>query len=163
MLDVAMAEPRLKGPRIVSGVRLCEAAGVAQHVRVDREWHSSALPKTLNERVEALGRHRATTLRSEYMRARRLFALKPAQGAELVTLDRMHARRAPLAAADVQSTGRELNLVPLKIAQLAGPQAMPKSDQDHGRVAMTIAARFAGCGHQGFDLGGREIFPGTGN
>jgi hypothetical protein len=32
--------------------------------------------------------------------------------------------------------------VPLKIAQLAGPQAMPKGDQNHGRVAVTIAARF---------------------
>jgi hypothetical protein len=95
------------------------------------------------------------------MRARRLFALKPAQGADLITLNRMDAGRAPLAAADVQSAGGELNLVPLKIAQLTGPQAMPKGEQDHGRVAMTIAARFAGRRHQGFDLGGREIFPGT--
>jgi hypothetical protein len=40
---------------------------------------------------------------------------------------------------------------------------MPKGDQDHGRVAMTIAARFAGRGHQGFDLGGRQIFLGADN
>jgi hypothetical protein len=44
-----MAEPCLEGPRIVAGVRQCEAAGVPQHMRVDWEWHASALPKALNK------------------------------------------------------------------------------------------------------------------
>jgi hypothetical protein len=49
---------------------------VPQHVRVDRKRHAGALPEALNERVKALGCHRATALRSENMRARRLFALQ---------------------------------------------------------------------------------------
>jgi hypothetical protein len=139
----------LGGPAYRAGVRQGEAARVPQHVRVDWKRHASALPEALNERVKALGRHRAAALRSKHVRARRLFALQAAQGADLVTLNRMNARRSALAAADVQTAGGELNLVPLKIAQLAGPQAVPKGDQDHGCVAVTIAARFAGRGHQG--------------
>jgi hypothetical protein len=46
----------------------------------------------------------------------------------------MDARRSALAAADVQTAGGELNLVPLKIAQLAGPQAVPKGDQICNRL-----------------------------
>jgi hypothetical protein len=38
----------------------------------------------------------------------------------------------------------ELNLMPLKIAQLAGPQAMPKGNQDHGRVAVGGAGQQQG-------------------
>jgi hypothetical protein len=38
-----------------------------QHVRVDRKRHTSALPEALNERVKALGRHRAAALGSEYV------------------------------------------------------------------------------------------------
>ena len=49
--------------------------------------------------------------------------------------------------------------MPLQIAQFTGPQTVPKGDQYHGRVAMTVAARFASCSHQGFDLGGGKIFP----
>jgi hypothetical protein len=32
-------EPSLQRPGVVPGIRQSEAAGVAQHVRVDREWH----------------------------------------------------------------------------------------------------------------------------
>ena len=39
------------------------------------------------------------------MRAWRLFALQAAQGADLVTLDRMDTRCATLAAADMQTAG----------------------------------------------------------
>jgi hypothetical protein len=88
---------------------------------MDWKWHAGALPEALNERVKTLGRHWAAALRSKHVRARRLLALKTAQGADLVTSNRMDARRSALAAADVQTAGRELNLVPLKIAQLAGP------------------------------------------
>ena len=37
VLDVAVPEPLLDGTRVVSAVGEREAAGVAQHVRVDRE------------------------------------------------------------------------------------------------------------------------------
>ena len=59
MLDVAMPEPCLQGARIVAGVRQGQAARVPEHVRVDRKRHPSALAEALDERVKALGRHRA--------------------------------------------------------------------------------------------------------
>jgi hypothetical protein len=124
MLDVAAAEPCLQAPRIVPGVRQGEAARVTRHVRMDWKWHASALAEARDQRVKSLGRHRAAALGSKYMRARRLFALHAAQGADLVTLARMDATRSALAASDMQSAGGKFDLVPLKIAQLAGPQAI---------------------------------------
>jgi hypothetical protein len=52
-----------------------------------------------------------------------LFALKAAQGAELVTLDRVNARRPAFAAADMQTPGVQLDLVPLQIADLGSLDA----------------------------------------
>src|SRR6476660_7951312 len=56
------------------------------------------------------------------------------QGADLVTLHRMDARRTTLGPADVQAARGELDLAPLQIAQLRSRQAMPIADQDHGRI-----------------------------
>ena len=61
----------------------------------------------------------------------------------------------------MQAPTIELDLVPLKIADLGSPQAMTLGDQDHGGVAMPVPARLAGCGHQVFDLLNRQIFPGA--
>jgi hypothetical protein len=127
MLDVAMAEPRLESPRIVPGVRQGEAARVPQHVRMDWKRHASALAEAHHQCVDTLRRHRATALGSKHMRTRRVFALQAAQGADLVTLNRMNAWRSALAAADVQAAGGKLDLVPLKIAQLAGSQVVSKA------------------------------------
>jgi hypothetical protein len=69
----------------------------------------------------------------------------------------MHARRAVLGPADVQAARIQLNLRPLQIAQLAGPQTVPVADQDHGRVAMAPAAALPGRRHQALDLSGSEI------
>ena len=55
----------------------------------------------------------------------------------------MHARRPALTAADMQSTGIEFDLMPLQIAGFGSPKTMPVGDQDHGGVAMPVAARLA--------------------
>ncbi len=102
-----MPEPRLESPRIVAGVRQGEAAGLPEHVRVDRKRHPGALAEARDQCVEALGRHRAAALGNERMRVRRLFALRTAQGSDLVTLARMNAWRAWLTPADVQAAGVE--------------------------------------------------------
>ncbi len=75
----------------MAGVRQGETARVPEHVRMDRKRHPGAPAKARDERVKALGRHWATALRSEYMRARRLFALQAARSTDLVTLDWMDA------------------------------------------------------------------------
>ncbi len=158
-----MPKPRLEGPRIVAGVRQCEAAAVAQHVRMDRKRHPGALAEAYDQCVEALGRHGAAALGNEDVRSGRLLPLQTAQSTDLVTLDRMHAWCAPLTPADVQAPGIELDLVPLQIADFGGPKTMSVSQQDHGCIAMPVPARLARSRHQAFDLGAGEIFPGPTN
>ena len=51
----------------------------------------------------------------------------------------------------------ELDLLPLQVADLRGPQAVAIGDKDHGRVAMPIAAMLAGAVHQALDLALGEI------
>ena len=98
-----MPQPSLQGSGIVPGVRQREAAGMPQHVGMDRKGHARTLAEPRNERVEALGRHRPTPLSREHMRPWRLLALKTPECAELIPLDRMHARRSSFGAADVET------------------------------------------------------------
>jgi hypothetical protein len=52
---------------IVAIVRKLVSAGMAEHVRVDAEWHLRDLAEALDEPVEAYGAHRPTALRNEYV------------------------------------------------------------------------------------------------
>ena len=45
----------LQGPRVVANVGELEPTGMAQHVRVDREWHLGSLPEALDKPVETDG------------------------------------------------------------------------------------------------------------
>ena len=65
VLDVLVPEVVLEGPRVVAVIRELEPAGMAEHVRVDREWHLGGLPDTLDEAMEADGADRPTALRNE--------------------------------------------------------------------------------------------------
>src|SRR6266446_5004434 len=51
----------------------------------------------------------------------------------------MNAGRSVFCSPDMQCGGSELDLVPAKVHDFGRPQAMPKGDQDHGRIAMSIA------------------------
>jgi hypothetical protein len=75
VLDIPMTEPSLQRPGVVAGVGQGIAAGVPEHVREDREGHSSALPEASKQRPEALGRHRAAALGHEDVWRRLLLAL----------------------------------------------------------------------------------------
>src|SRR5262249_41449273 len=55
VLNVLVAQVVLQGPRVVAIVRELEPAGMAKHVRVDREWHLGGLPEALDEAVETDG------------------------------------------------------------------------------------------------------------
>src|SRR5262249_25730017 len=60
---------------------------------------------------------------------------------------------------NVQATFGELDLLPLQVAHLRGPQTVAIGDKDHGRVAMPVAAVLAGTVHQPLDLALGEIAP----
>ena len=69
----------------------------------------------------------------------------------------MHARRAVLRPADVQTSGVELDLMPLQITELGSPEAVTVGDQDHARVPMAPAASLPSRRHQLLDLGCCEV------
>src|SRR5215475_306229 len=58
---------------------------------------------------------------------------------------------------NVEAALGQFDLLPLQVADLGGPQAVAISHQDHGRVAMPIAAVLARAVHQALDLALGEI------
>src|SRR5262245_42067338 len=69
----------------------------------------------------------------------------------------MYAGNAVLDAVNVQAALGQFDLVPLQVADLRGPQTVAVGDQDHGRVAMPVAAMLSGAVHQALDLALGEI------
>src|SRR5262249_54398374 len=67
VLNVLVPEVVLQGPRVMAIVREFEPTGMAQHVRVDREWHLGGLADALNEAVETDGADRSAALGNEYV------------------------------------------------------------------------------------------------
>src|SRR5262249_54343256 len=120
---------------------------MAQHVRVDREWHVSGFPDPPDEPVETDGTDWPAALGNEYVGVSRVIAAQLAQRSHLVTADWMYAGNPILDAVNVQAALGELDLLPLQVADLGGPQAMAVGHQDHGRIAMAVAAMFAGAVH----------------
>ena len=53
VLDVLVPEVVLQGARVVAIVGELEPTSMAQHVRVDREWHLGSLADALDEAMEA--------------------------------------------------------------------------------------------------------------
>src|SRR5262249_32832943 len=62
VLNVLVPEVVLKGARVVAIIGELEPASVAKHVRVDREWHVSGFPESLDEAMESDGADRPTAL-----------------------------------------------------------------------------------------------------
>jgi hypothetical protein len=85
--------------------------------------------------------------------------LEPAQGPEFIALDRVRARRAVLDPADVEHGAVEVDLVPSEVADLGRPQAVPVSEEHHGRVSVAVPVSPRGL-NQPLDLAGGEVLPG---
>ena len=58
---------------------------------------------------------------------------------------------------NVQAAFGQLDLLPLQVADLRGPQTVALGDQDHGRVAIPITAVLTRAVHQALDLALGEI------
>ena len=87
------------------------------------------------------GGHRRAPLGGEQVRGGGcLLALQPAQGAQLGAADRVHAGPAVLEALDMQMALRQVEHVPAQADQLGDAQAVAIGEQDHGGVAMAVAA-----------------------
>jgi len=86
-----------------------------------------------------------------------VLAPKLAQGTHFIATDRVYARDPTLRAMDVHPAFGQLDLMPLQIANLRGPQAVAVGDQHHRRIAVAMAAVFAGAIHQPLDLPLRKV------
>src|SRR5262249_44776744 len=71
----------------------------------------------------------------------------------------MHAGDSVLDPVNVQPALGQLDLLPLQVADLRGPQTVAIGDKDHGRVAMAVAAMLSGAVHQPLDLALGEVAP----
>jgi hypothetical protein len=67
VLDILVPEVVLQSARIVAIVGELEAAGVAQHVRMDGKRHLNGLAEPCHEVMEADGRHRSASLGNKHM------------------------------------------------------------------------------------------------
>ena len=74
VLNVLVTEVVLQGPRVVAIVGELEPAVMANHVRVDREWHLGGLPEALDEAMETDGTDWPAALGNEYVGVRRVIA-----------------------------------------------------------------------------------------
>ena len=74
MLDIFVAEIVLQSSGIVSIVRKFVSAGMAQHVRMDRERHLGGFPEALDKPMEADGAQRPATLRNKHVGVSRVLA-----------------------------------------------------------------------------------------
>jgi len=99
-----MPEPRLQRPRIVPLVGKLVTAAMAQHVGMDGERHAGPFAEALDQGMEAFRRHRRGALGYEHVRGGPLFALQAAQRPQLVSLQRMHARRPALGTDNGETT-----------------------------------------------------------
>src|SRR5262249_23948188 len=136
-----------------------EPTGVAQHVRVDWEWHLGGLPEALDESMETDGTDWPAALGNEYVGVGGVIAAQLAQRPHLVTSDWVDAGHSVLDPVNVEAALGELDLLPSQVAGLRGPQTMAIGHKDHGRVAMAVAAMLAGAVHQPLYLALGEVAP----
>src|SRR6516164_2020158 len=74
VLNVLVPKVVLQGPRVVAIIGQLEPAGMAEHVRVDRERHVSGFPEPLDEAMEADGADWPAALGNEYVGVSRVIA-----------------------------------------------------------------------------------------
>jgi len=158
VLDVLVAQIRLKGAGIMSLGSERKSASMPQHVRMRLEAEPCLCARTLDHPGEACGGEGGAALRREHKgRLRLLLPLQPSKHAKLVPDDRVGAGAALLDPANVQGGRSEVHLIPPKVCQLACPQAMTVGNKDHGGVPMSPAVAPGGP-EQPFDLGLRQVF-----
>ena len=161
MLDGAVTEPVLNGTGIVTFVRQRVAATVAQHMSMNGEREASALANALDQAVHGVGCGWPTPLSSKHKAAVRKLPAQFAKCSDFVATKRVNAWLAILDAPDVERCGpAELDMAPFQIANLRGPEAVPKGGQDQGRVPVPVAT-LARLLDELLDFGRRQIFAGT--
>jgi hypothetical protein len=125
VLDIPVPKVSLQGSSIMPFVGQCVAAGMAEHVRMGLKAQLGLAASPLDHAGEPCGAKGRTTLRREDEgRLWLLLALKAPQGSQLISEDRMCARRTPLDPANMQRPRSEVDLIPTEVNKFGGPKAV---------------------------------------
>src|SRR5215472_10321173 len=121
---------------------------------------SLARANGLHEAVDGVSGKRAAAFSLKNESTRRV-ALQLAQHAQFIAADGMHRGLAVLGPADVQRRiAAPLDLRPLQIGGLDGPQAVPEGNQDQRSVSLAVAPQLRSRDKL-LDLGRGQVFAGS--
>jgi hypothetical protein len=91
VLDALVPQKVLHSPGVDAFVGQGEAAGVPEHVRVDRKFEFCEAPRPLHQFIDRRPRQRPTTLRGKHERTVGVVPSNPAQRPQLVAVEVMGA------------------------------------------------------------------------
>jgi hypothetical protein len=160
VLNVLVSQIVLKRARVLMVIGKLEPAGVAQHVRMDWEWHLGSLAEPAHHSPEPDGTHGCPAFAHEQVAPRFLLSLQSTKRPKLGASQRMHRSHAVLEPEDVEAAMGQVDLLPTKRAQFRCSQPVPEGQQDHGSVPM-IMAIVASRLHQPLNFALGEVFAGA--
>jgi len=161
MLDVTMAQEELDRPRILLVVGQLIAAPMPELMRMHREPQPGALTRLGHHLAHTRIGQRPFALREKHISRRACQALEFPQRTHLRPGQRVRARDAVLDAPDVQESVIEIELISAQGNQFRHAQPMAIGQEDHCRVAVSVASEAARGLLQLGDLRWREMLTGT--
>jgi hypothetical protein len=119
VLDIPVTQPQLQRSGVVTVIGKFKAAGVSEHMRMDREGQLRFLTRPRNHFPHAVGAHRASSLGHEHEAAMvGPLAGELAQSPQFVSLYWMRRRATVLGTPDVQVASPQVDLIPLECNHL---------------------------------------------
>ena len=137
--DVLVPEVLLDRPGVLALARELEAAGMAQHVRMDREGEFRELACARNQLPGRRRRHGSFALGHKHIRQIWIDTAEFAQRAQLNAADRVGRGHAILQSIDVHRSRLEIDLIPAQSDQLRDSQPMPVGEEDERPIAHAVA------------------------
>jgi hypothetical protein len=122
VLNRPVTKPVLYSSRVVPRIGQGVAAGMTEHVDVDREAEIGLLAYSLHLAIEGVGSERRPPFATEHERTRRvLLTPQLPQRPELVPFNRVRSRLAILDPTDVERSRIEIDLRLFQVASLCSP------------------------------------------
>ena len=159
--DVLVPEVLLDRPRVLALTGELKPAGMAQHVRMDREGELGELAGARNQLPGRRRRHGSFALGHKHIRQIWVDAAEFAQRAQLDAADRVCRGHAIFQSIDVHRSRLEIDLIPAQSHQLGDSQPMPVREKDERPIAHPVATHLARGLQQLLDLRRGQVFAGA--
>jgi hypothetical protein len=158
MSNILVPEVMLQGSGVMTFISKFEAAGVSQHVRMDRKRQFGCQPRSSHKFAHIACRHGAAALRDKQIGTVGPFPPQLTQGSKLRAPQGVSRRDALFQTLDGEETCLKINLFPPQTDSLTNAKTMAVHNQQESTVSMTMATRCRG-GEQRFDFSRSQIFP----